>query len=134
MSRRLLLTPAMAATLASISACSPAEDDWDDGVVANRDTRICVNEAGERIEDFQCDTHSGRYISGTSSRWYYLNRSSRVPYYGGSVYRSGVSGSTAAMPGTVYDTAPERANVTRSAAAKRGGFGSSSRYFGGGRS
>lgn len=134
MSRRLFLTPAMAATLASISGCSSGGDDWDDGVVADRDTRICINEAGERIEDFQCDTRSGRYISGSSSRWYYLNRSSRIPYYGGSVYRSGVTGASSAAPGAVYDAAPERANVTRSAAVKRGGFGSSGRFFGGGRS
>ncbi|PKB25091.1 hypothetical protein B0I00_0272 [Novosphingobium kunmingense] len=134
MSRRLLLTPAMAATLASLSGCSSGGDDWDDGVVADRNTRICVNEAGERIEDFQCDTTSGRYIGGTSSRWYYLNRRSRVPYYGDAISRSGVSGSPVAAPGESYAAAPERANVTRSAAVKRGGFGSLGRSFGGGRS
>ncbi len=124
----------MAATLVSISGCSGRSDDWDDGVVADRDTRVCVNANGERIQDSQCNQRSGGYIAGGAAGWYYINRYSRLPYLGDSVNRRGISGSNVAAAGAVYDPAPARANMTRSAAISRGGFGSSSRSFGSGRS
>lgn len=135
MSRKLLLTPAMAATLASLSACSSG-DEWSEGAVADRDTRVCVNQAGQRVLDDECDERSSRYVRGSGSGWFYLGRGSRLPFYGDSVRdsRVGAVGSSVPEPGRSYASAPASTNMTRSAAVSRGGFGSSGRSFGGGRS
>lgn len=133
MKKQLFITPAMAATLVSISACSSG-DDWSEGVVADRDTRVCVDQNGKRIDDDRCDTRSGGYIRGSNVAWYYLGRHSRVPYIGDSVKNGRYAGSYAPDPAKTYARAPSASNITRSAAVSRGGFGSSSRSFGGGRS
>jgi len=46
----------------------------------------------------------------------------------------GIQGSKTPATGKSYASAPAHTNLTRSAAMSRGGFGSSSRSFGGGRS
>ena len=131
MNKQLALTTAMAATLSSLSACSSGND-WD-GSYADNDTRVCVDEAGNRVDDRQCGSHirGGGYYG-----WYYVNRGSRMPYYGDSVNdpKLGIQGSKTPVTGKSYASAPAQTNLTRSAAKSRGGFGSSSRSFGGGRS
>jgi hypothetical protein len=134
--KQLGLTTAMAATLTALGACSTAtDDDWDSGPIAQSDTRVCVNQNGERIDEDSCE--GGRhYIRGSGVGWYYMGRGSRLPYLGDSVRNSryGFVGSSMPMPGVNYASAPSSANMTRSSARARGGFGSSGRGFGGGRS
>lgn len=129
--KQIALTTAMAATLTSLAGCS-RQPDWDDNYAGN-DTRVCVDEAGRRVADVSCNTpiRGGGYHG-----WYYVNRGSRLPYYGDSVTDPalGIKGSRTPTAGINYASAPEHANMTRSAARARGGFGSSGRAFGGGRS
>lgn len=131
MKKQLALTTAMAATLTSLSACSGGGD-WE-GSYADNDTRVCVDEAGRRVDDGQCNNH---IRGGGYHGWYYVNRGSRLPYYGDSVNdpKLGIKGSQTPVAGKSYFNAPAHTNLTRSAAMARGGFGSSGRSFGGGRS
>lgn len=134
--KQLGLTTAMAATLTALGACSTAtDDDWDSGPIAQSDTRVCVNQNGERIDEDECEG-GRRYYHGSGVGWYYMGRGSRLPYIGDSVRNSryGFVGSSMPMPGVNYASAPSAANMTRSSARARGGFGSSGRGFGGGRS
>jgi hypothetical protein len=134
--KQLGLTTAMAATLTALGACSPAtDDDWDSGPIAQSDTRVCVNQNGERIDEDQCEG-GRRHSYGSGVGWYYMGRGSRVPYIGDSVRdsRHGFVGSSTPKAGVKYGSAPSSANMSRSAASSRGGFGSSGRSFGGGRS
>ena len=132
MKKQIALTTAMAATLGSLSACSSGGD-WDDSY-ADSDTAICVDEAGRRVDDSNC--RSPHIRGGGYHGWFYVNRGSRLPYYGDSVSdpKLGIKGSRTATPGVSYASAPIHTNLTRSAAKARGGFGSSGRSFGGGRS
>lgn len=135
--RNLALTTAMAATLTALAGCSSGND-WDDNVVADRDTAVCVDQSGKRITDDNCNPRRGGGM-GTAAMlgyWYYMGRSSRVPFLGDSVNDGSgrFSGSARPIAGTSYASAPAAANMTRSAAVARGGFGSSGRGFGGGRS
>lgn len=132
--RPLVLTGAMAATLGSLSGCaSQPSDGWDANYPAASDTEVCVDGQGYRIEDWQCDDGSARRYGGG---WYYIRRGSALPYYGDSVFdrRLAVNGSRQPTTGSYYARAPQGANMTRSAAVSRGGFGSSARSFGSGRS
>ena len=130
--KQLTLTTAMAATLSGLAGCSN-EPSWDDGVVADRQTAVCVDQSGTRVEDNRCD--SPRYHGGGFG-WFYVNRGARIPYLGDSTndarFRNG--GTRQAIAGSDYVRAPKAANMTRSSAVSRGGFGSSGRFFGGGRS
>lgn len=130
--KQLILTTAMAATLGSLSGCA-SNDEWSDGEIADSDTAVCVDQNGNRVDDDFCDDHR-HYGHGVG--WFYINRGSRLPYYGDSVYdkRLGIKGSTKADASKPYFRAPASTAMTRSAAVARGGFGSSSRGFGGGRS
>jgi hypothetical protein len=136
MKKQLGMTTAMAAALVALPACS-SNNGWDDNVVADRDTAICVNQAGERVDDDQCDNNRGGG-GGMSNAflWYYLGRSAAIPYYGDSIHHSRYRGRGSYQPrsGVSYGRAPITTNVTRSQAVSRGGLGSSSRSFGGGRS
>ncbi len=137
--KNLALTTAMAATLSALAGCSSGND-WDDNVVAERDTAVCVDQSGKRIADAGCTTQrSGGGGMGSAAMlgyWYYMGRNSRVPYIGDSVNDGSgrFIGSSRPSAGTSYASAPPAANMTRSAAVARGGFGSSGRGFGGGRS
>lgn len=133
MKKQLALTTAMAATLTTLSACSSGNE-WDDGVVAQKDTAVCVDQDGKRVEDDNCPGR--RRYSGGSHFWYYVNRGNRVPYYGDPVNdpRYGYNGSYFANRGATYASAPASANKVRSTPISRGGFGSSGHFFGGSRS
>jgi hypothetical protein len=133
MKKQLFLTTAMAATL---SGCSTSDDDWGSDVVADRDTRVCVDQNGYRVDDDDCERTTYVRTGGAGFLWYYVGRGSRLPYYGDSVRdpRLGLKGSYFPNKGVSYAKAPAAANMARSAAVSRGGFGSSGRSFGGGRS
>ena len=134
MKKHLALTTAMAATLAGLSGCS-SRNEWDDDVVADRDTRVCVDQNGYRVEDNRCGQRSGMGGIGTGALlWYYVNRGNRVPYYGDRVNdpRLGFKGSYFATKGAQYANAPAKSNLVRTAPVSRGGFGSSGKTFGGG--
>ncbi|QHL91680.1 hypothetical protein GVO57_13845 [Sphingomonas changnyeongensis] len=139
MKKQLPMTAAMAAAIAALPACSP-RDDWGEPMVADRDTAICVNEAGERVDDDLCAngrTGGARFYGNSNSGflWYYLGRRSAIPYYGDSIHdrRRAVAGSFVPMAGTRYAEAPVETRITRSQAIRRGGLGLSSRRFGSGR-
>lgn len=134
MKKQLTITTAMAAAMIALPGCSSNNDDWDDTVIADRDVAVCVDQNGTRVDDDRCDDDRR---SGVSSGllWYYIGRSSAVPYYGDSVRdRRFASGSYKPRPGTIYTSAPEASRMTRSRAVSRGGLGSTGRRFGGGRS
>lgn len=137
MKKQLILTSAMAATL---SACA-SNDDWGGQVLADDDTQICVDGDGNRVSDIVCDGDhdGGGYYGGfygKKYRKYYVSRSSPVPYIGDSVRdsRYGFRGSYVPASGVAYASAPSATQVSRSEATSRGGLGSSSRSYGGGRS
>lgn len=134
MKKQLTMTTAMAAALLALPACS-SNDDWNDEVVADRDTAICVNSEGERVDDDNCDYNRGG-VGSSAFLWYYLGRSTAIPYYGDSIHHRRYAGKGSYEPrlGTSYARAPLSTKVTRSQAVSRGGLGSRSRSFGGGRS
>jgi hypothetical protein len=123
----LTLTTALAATF--LAGCGQREAEWGDdpGNYADSDTAICVNEDGQRIDDDACD--DDRRYGGGFATFIYLGRGGYIPYYGERA-RPGTY-STTPRVGTVYGRAPAAANMTRSAAVSRGGFGSSARSSGG---
>jgi hypothetical protein len=138
MKKQIIMTTAMAAALAGLPACSSGNDGWNEEVIADRDTAVCVNQAGERVDDDLCDDDRVRGGSGVGSAflWYYIGRSAAVPYYGDSIYDRRYSrysryNSFAPQAGRTYARAPVSTRMTRSQAVSRGGLGSSSRRFGG---
>ncbi|MET1111877.1 MAG: hypothetical protein ABWX67_10170 [Allosphingosinicella sp.] len=138
MRKQLTMTTAMAAALVALPACS-SNDGWNEDVVADRDTALCVNQQGARVDDDLCNDNHHHSGGSNAFLWYYIGRNSAVPYYGDSIYdrryaRQGAYGSFAPRPGVSYARAPASTKMTRSAAVSRGGLGSSSRRFGGGRS
>lgn len=115
----------LAASAMTLAACDDHSDHW----IAQQDTQICVDKGGNRVPDADCQNYHGGGGGGAGSAflWYYLGRSSAVPYYGERV--SG--GSFTRTSGATYFHAPVSTAMTRSAAIARGGFGSSARSFGG---
>lgn len=135
MRKQLSMTTAMAAALVALPACS-SNDGWNEDVIADRDTAVCVNQQGSRVDDDLCDDDRPRTGGSSAFLWYYIGRNSAVPYYGDSIYdrRYARGGSFTRQPGVDYSRAPASTKMTRSQAVSRGGLGSSSRRFGGGRS
>lgn len=127
----LRITTGVAAALL-VGACGSQDHGW----TADRDTAICVDKQGQRVPDGQCPAQrtasSGSSGLGTAFLWYYLGRSSAVPYYGERAYGGGY----APAGGHAYSRAPMATAMTRGAAVRsgaisRGGFGSSARGMGG---
>jgi hypothetical protein len=139
MRKQLSMTTAMAAALVALPACS-SSNGWNEDVVADRDTAVCVDKQGARVDDDLCSDDRHHHSGGSNAfLWYYIGRNSAVPYYGDSIYdrryaRQGRTGSFTRQPGVDYARAPASTKITRSQAVSRGGLGSSSRRFGGGRS
>lgn len=130
MKKQLTLTTAMAAALAGCSSTN----DWDDGnVYTDRDTAVCVDQNGQRVDDDRCDDNRYRAYGGGYVR-YYIGRGAAIPFYGDSVRDGRYRGSYAPNAGATYYPAPSDTRITRSQAVSRGGLGSSSRSFGSGRS
>jgi hypothetical protein len=135
--KNYVMTTAMAAALASLPACS-SNDGWNEEVIADRDTAVCVDQQGTRVDDSRCGTNRSHGGSGVGSAflWYYIGRSAAVPYYGDSIRdpryaRYARYNSFSPKPGLSYARAPAGTRMTRSQAVSRGGLGSSSRRFGG---
>jgi hypothetical protein len=136
MRKQLTMTTAMAAALVALPACS-SNDGWNEDVVADRDTAVCVDKQGSRVDDDLCNDNHHHSGGSSAFLWYYIGRNAAVPYYGDSIYDrryAGRTGSFAPRPGVDYSKAPASTKMTRSQAVSRGGLGSSSRRFGGGRS
>jgi hypothetical protein len=135
MKKQLCMTSAMAAALLALPGCS-SNDGWNDEVVADRDMAVCVDGEGRRVGDDLCGNDRGGGLGASAFLWYYLGRSAAVPYYGDSIHnrRYAANGSFTPRPGAAYSRAPVATRMTRSQAVSRGGLGSSSRSFGGGRS
>ncbi len=133
MKKNVAMTSAMAAALVALPGCSDRNNGWNDDVIASSDTAICVDREGRRIDDDLCDDDRN---SGVSSAflWYYIGRSSAIPYYGDSIHNRRYRGSFTPAAGAFYSRAPASTRMTRSQAVSRGGLGSSSRRYGGGRS
>jgi hypothetical protein len=93
---------------------------WQRLLLAGQNTSICTNQFHQRVPDYECN---GSY--GNAFVWYYLGRQSVVPYYGQTVFGGGYTRTA----GATYFHAPVAANVTRSVAVSRGGFGSSARTY-----
>ncbi len=134
MKKQLALTTAMAATLAGLSGCS-SQNEWGDDVVVDRDTRVCVDQNGYRVEDNRCGQRSSG-IGSSALLWYYVARGNRVPYFGDRVNdpRLGFNGSYFPTKNAQYGSAPAKSNLVRTTSVSRGGFGSRGSLFGGGRS
>lgn len=138
MKKQLTMTTAMAAALMALPGCSSGKDDWNGDVVADKDTAVCVDKEGKRVDDSECapattvNNYNSGYHGGGSNAflWYYIGRQSAVPYYGESIHDRRFVGSYQARAGTVYHSAPESTRMSRSSAVSRGGLGSSSRRFG----
>ncbi len=132
MKKQLIMTTAMAAGLAALGACS-SNSGWEDEPIAESDTAVCVNQDGERVDDDLCGDNP-HHVSGGGSNaflWYYLGRSSAIPYYGDSIRHSRYRGSYTPQRNAFYVPAPASTGITRSQAVSRGGLGSSSRSYGG---
>lgn len=109
----LPLTTAISAAMLASAGCS-SDREWQ----INNDTKLCADQAGNRVTEDKCNNQPVSGVSGFSPyRWYYISRGGYVPYYnypvgGGSYAPSGPANSY--LPAPV--AAPE-------GAVTRGGFG-----------
>ena len=95
----------VAASAITLAACDQQPDHW----IAQQDTQICVDHSGNRVPDADCQNyHPGGSGVGNAFLWYYLGRSSAVPYYGERV--SG--GSFTRTAGATYFHAPVSTAMT----------------------
>ena len=92
---------------------------------------VCVNpETEERVDDDQCDDDRDYNGVGGGFFWYYLGASSRVPSVGAPVSGGTYRGST--LNGTVQRGGlPTTGGSSVRSSTTKGGFGGSSRGFGG---
>jgi hypothetical protein len=111
----LPLTTAVSAAMLAATACGP-DREWQ----ISNDTRVCVDQNGNRIYEDKCSNQTSPGI--WPYRWYYISRGGYVPVYNYPV--SGGSYDPTAPPET-YQSAPA---IAPEGAITRGGFGS----FGGG--
>ena len=118
----LKITTGVAAALLA-SGCGHQDNGW----TAEQNTAVCTDKQGQRVADSNCEHRTYGGGVGNAFLWYYMARSSAVPYYGEPVR----GGSYNRAPGTSYFRAPAGSAMSRSAAVSRGGFGSSARSFGG---
>lgn len=106
-------------TVLLASACGrPAYADGDDDWQSDRDTRVCRDKRGLRVDEKYCKKG---YTGGGNSAfmWYYLGRGSYIPPVGSSLSRT--NGSYRGVAGRSYYSAPRAAPM---GAVTRGGFGS----------
>lgn len=117
-SKIVRLTTMVAASAAVVGCGSSQPNGWDDNgnYIAQRDTAICTRN-GVRVDDDQCK----RGGHGSAFMWYYLGRSSTVPYHGETVR----GGSFQRKANGRYFLPPKLTNGSRAHALKVGGFGSS---------
>lgn len=129
MKKQLTMTSAMAAALLALPACS-SNDDWNEDLYADADTAVCVDRAGERVDEDLCD--DGNFSQRHGFAHYYVGRGGRIPYYGDSIHHRRFAGNGSFTPsaGAFYAKPPSASKMTRSAAVSRGGLGSSGRSLG----
>jgi hypothetical protein len=109
------LTAVMAAAAAVLNGCDQNESGaWQ----ASTATRVCVDDAGRRVEDDRCD----RGVGGHGGGFVYVRAGRTVPKVGSAVD----GGSSAPEAGVVYSDA------AHSFAVARGGFGGTGGGEGGG--
>jgi hypothetical protein len=116
--KSLQLTSAVAAALLA-SGCGGAgasEADW----TAQKDTQICTDEKGERVDDENCKRTAHAGSGAGFFAWYYLSRGGAIPGFG----QKATGGATFPSNGVKYAEAPSSTRVAR------GGFGSSARSAG----
>jgi hypothetical protein len=106
-----LTTAISAAMLASVS-CGP-DREWQ----INNNTKVCVDQNGNRIPEDKCGDQPSGTGTGAPYRWYYVSRGGYVPIYNYPV--SGGSYEPSEDP-TAYVPAPA---VAPEGAIMRGGFG-----------
>lgn len=125
MEKKLTLTASLAAALSGLSGCgSNAPTD----LVASNNTRVCVDQWGQRIGDDFCDDNNRRAYG---SSFVYLGRGSPIPYYYDNVRDPKYARYVSRTPPVGFvDRAPAATNMARSSAISRGGLGSSARSFG----
>lgn len=122
MKKQFALTFTTAIATSLVACGQPSSAGWDDDYVqyAKRDTAICVDpRTQQRLPDRECSRGGG----GSAAMWYYLGRSSVMPYHGD--YVSG--GSYTRPQGRTFYHAPASSSMSRQAAISRGGFGSTGR-------
>ncbi len=115
----LPLTTAISAAMLACAGCSH-DRDWQ----TSDNTRVCVDQSGNRVRDDECYRRTGVGIS--PFLWYYIARGGYVPSYGGRV--AGGAYQPATSPES-YHSAPATAPA---GAVTRGGFGSIGAGHGGG--
>ena len=125
MEKKLTLTAGLAAALTGLSGCGPsAPSDY----VAANNTRVCVDSAGQRIDDDYCEDN---YRRTYGSSFVYLRRGSPIPFYYDNINdRRYAAYASRTPPVGFVDRAPAATNMARSTAVSRGGLGRSSRSFG----
>jgi hypothetical protein len=121
----LPLTTAISAAMLATVSCGP-DREWQ----INNNTKVCVDQDGNRIPEDKCANHTGGGTgmgTGISPyRWYYISRGGYVPIYSYPV--SGGSYEPTEAPGN-YSPAPA---VAPEGAITRGGFGGIGEGHGGG--
>jgi hypothetical protein len=100
--KKIILSATLAAALAATAACSRSPGYYDNGYYAGQNTAVCVDRMGNRVPDTQCNGGGGGM--GNAFLWYYLGRSSAIPYYGQHVY----GGSFTRTSGATYFHAPSQ--------------------------
>lgn len=126
MTKKLTITATLAAALTGLSGCSDGPRE----VLAEDNTRICVDEIGNRIDDDYCENDGYRRSGGVGAAFFYLRKGSPVPYYYDNVRDKKYAKYLSRSPLPGYVRAPAASNMARSSAVSRGGLGSSSRSFG----
>jgi hypothetical protein len=125
MDKKLTLTATLAAALTGLAGCSDGPRE----IVADDNTRICVDEFGSRIDDDYCDDDHRRGGGGLAT-FLYLRKGSPIPYYYDNVRDRKYASYLSRTPLPGYVRAPAASNMARSTAVSRGGLGSSGRSFG----
>ena len=123
MNKKLTLTATLAATLTGLSGCSSRSGEQ----LAQQNTRICVDDDGDRIEDRYCND---RRYGGGGFAFLYLRRGSPIPYFYDNVRDPKYAKFASRAPLSGFQPAPAFSNMSRSSAVSRGGLGSSGRSFG----
>jgi hypothetical protein len=123
MNKKLTLTATLAATLTGLSGCASRSDD----LLAQQNTRICVDDDGDRIDDRYC---TNRAYGAGGFAFLYLRRGSPIPYYYDNVRDPKYAKFVSRTPLSGFRPAPASSNMSRSTAVSRGGLGRSSRSFG----
>ena len=121
----LPLTTAISAAILASAGCS-SDKEWQ----INNDTKLCVDQSGNRVTEDKCANQPSSGMSGMPGispyRWYFISRGGYVPYYN---YPASGGAYSPSAPVNSYLPAPVAAPE---GAVTRGGFGSIGEGHGGG--